>query len=216
MFMRLDGRLCLVVGGGRVAERKVEALLATGACVRVVALDTTEAISEWASSGHLELRKRGVEDDDLDGVFLAIVATGNADVNARLSARCEELRIPVNVVDQPDLCGFIVPATISRGPITIAVSTEGTSPALARHLRELLEGAVGEEYGELAALMGDLRAELRARYASGADRAAAWRRLLDGDALHLLRQGRSDEARALARDQLGLDRPEGYLAEEGA
>ena len=107
-------------------------------------------------------------------------------------------------MDQPPLCNFYVPAVVERGPITVAVSTGGASPALAKRLRVLLEDAVGEEYGRLAALMAELRPEVMATYDRQPDRAAAWERLLGSEVLDLLRHDESDQARRRARELLGL------------
>jgi len=200
----LEGRPCLVVGGGRVAERKIASLVAAGAAVRVVALEACEAVRQMADEGAITLCERAFCNDDLDGAFVVIVATNDAALNAAISTECERRGLLVNVVDQPALCNFYVPALVERGPISLAISTGGGSPALAKHLRILLEDTVGEEYGQLAALMADLRPAVMAAYDQQADRAAAWERLLRSNVLDLLRQGRADAARARARELLGL------------
>jgi siroheme synthase-like protein len=200
----LDGRACLVVGAGRVAERKIAALLNAGAVVRVVALEACAAVQELADRGDIELSLRQFRDADLDGVFIVIVATDDTELNQRVSAECDRRGLLVNVVDQPALCNFYVPAVIERGPITLAVSTGGASPALAKHLRVLLEDTVGEEYGRLAELMAELRAEVIAAHDQQSDRAAAWERVLASEVLDLLRRDETDQARRRARELLGL------------
>jgi siroheme synthase-like protein len=200
----LEGRSCLVVGGGRVAERKIASLRQAGASVRVVALEVSESVRRMAKTGEIELHQRAFAVSDLDGAFLVIVATDNSYLNEHISAECHRRGQLVNVVDQPALCTFYVPATIERGPVSVAISTSGAGPALARHLRELLEGVVGEEYGRLALLMGDLRDEVKAAFAQQSERAMAWQRLLDSEVLDLLRGGETTPARQRAREIIGL------------
>ncbi|MDI9586719.1 MAG: bifunctional precorrin-2 dehydrogenase/sirohydrochlorin ferrochelatase [Acidobacteriota bacterium] len=203
--LRVDGHKCLVVGGGRVAERKIKALLRAGAMVRVVARDPSPMVQQLAGQGTLELHVRDYAHPDLDGVFLVIVATDDAVLNATVSEECRRRGLLVNVVDQPALCNFYVSAQIERGPVSISVSTGGTAPALAKHLRMLLESVVGDEHGSLAELMGELRPEVLARYDQQPDRAAAWQRLLQSDILDWLREGVSCSARAHARELMGLN-----------
>jgi len=202
----LSGRPCLVIGGGRIAERKINSLLHAAAAVRVVTREATPAVADLAVTGAIALRLGEYSDADLDGVFLVIVATNNADLNQRVSAECRRRGLLVNVVDQPHLCNFYVPALLERGPVSLAISTGGASPALAKHLRVVLEAVVGEEYGELSELMAGLRGEMFDRYDEQADRAAAWQRLLDSDVLELLRRGERAQAQERARELLGLPR----------
>lgn len=202
--LKLENRLCLVIGAGRVAERKIDGLLKAGAKVRVVACEANAAVAALAACGQIELDLRAYEPGDLDGVFLVIVATSDAAVNSRVSVECQQRGLLVNVVDQPALCNFYVPAVVQRGPISLAVSTGGASPALSRHLRLLLEDVLGEEYGLLGTLMQELRGEVAASLASQPERAAAWKRLLQSDVLVLLRAGESARARQRARQILGL------------
>ncbi|NSW57533.1 MAG: bifunctional precorrin-2 dehydrogenase/sirohydrochlorin ferrochelatase [Armatimonadetes bacterium] len=203
--LRVDGQRCLVVGGGRIAERKINSLLRAGAMVRVVARDPSPMVRQLAGDGTLELHVRDYSHPDLDDVFLVIVATDDAALNATVSEECRRRRLLVNVVDQPALCNFYVSAQIERGPVSISVSTGGTAPALAKHLRILLESVVGEEHGHLAELMGELRPEVLAKFDRQSDRAAAWQRLLQSDILDRLRQGVTDSAREHARELMGLN-----------
>lgn len=200
----IDGRLCLVVGGGRIAERKIASLLHAGAQVRVVAREVAPAVAALATNEAVTLHERDFEMDDLEGAFVVIMATDDAALNARVSAECQARGLLVNVVDQTPLCNFYVPALIERGPISLAISTGGASPALAKHLRVLLEDAVGEEYGQLSTLMFELRGEMFHAHDQQRDRAAAWERLLGSDILEWLRRGDLDGARAHARELLGL------------
>ena len=200
----VDDWPCLVVGGGRVAERKVSSLLDAGASVRVVSLEVTDSLRGLADRGAIELFVREPAADDLDWARLVIIATDDSDLNARLAAECHARGLLVNVVDAPPLCNFYAPATVTRGPVLITISTGGASPGLARRLREMVEGLVGEEYGHLAELMGELRDEAMACLPGQADRAAAWLALLDSEVLGLLGEGKMDQARRQARKVLGL------------
>ena len=141
---------------------------------------------------------------DLTGQRLAFAATDEAETNAAVFEEAEALGLLVNVVDDPGSCRFLVPSKLERGPITIAISTAGASPALARHLRERLEEAVPEAYGALAELLGRLRPEVKAAYASGEERARRWKAVLESGVLELLERGREEEAEREARRILGL------------
>ncbi|MHB8993663.1 MAG: precorrin-2 dehydrogenase/sirohydrochlorin ferrochelatase family protein [Armatimonadota bacterium] len=200
----LENRPCLVVGAGRIAERKIGSLLEAGGIVCVVARQATPEITALAASGRIALHLREYAPADLDDMFVVIVATDDADLNGRISTECQRRGILVNVVDQPSLCSFYVPAVIERGPISIAISSSGASPALTKHLRVLLEKTVGEEYGLLSTLMQELRGEVKTAFAEQHERAAAWERLLQSEVLALLRDGEVHRARQLAREVIGL------------
>lgn len=160
IFLEVRGRLCLVVGGGAVAERKVRGLLGQGAAVRVVSPTLTPALAAEAAAGHLVHRNRLFAPADLEGAFLAFAATDDPAVNAAVAAAAEAARIPVNVADDPSRSTFLIPSSLRRGDLTVAVSTGGASPALAKRLREELEATVGEEYAALARLLGEARQEI--------------------------------------------------------
>ena len=198
------GLPCVVVGGGRVAERRVRGLLAAGAAVRVVAPQVTDGLQESAREGAIELVEREAVPGDLEGARVVMIAGADRPAAEALALEARRRGLLVNVADVPDLCDFFVPATVARGPIRVSVTTGGASPALARRLRVLIEQVVGEEHGELADLMGELRGEVRERFATQQERAAAWEKLLDSDVLALLRESRDDEARTLATRLLGL------------
>lgn len=196
----LRGRPCLVVGAGEVAARKAASLLDHGADVTVVAPEATEVIRELASEGRLRWHRRRYRSEDMEGAFLAIAATGDPEVNRRVYEDADRLKRPVNVVDVPELCSFIVPSILRRGSVSVAVSTSGKSPTLAKRLRRELEAVVGPEYGLLADLLGELRPQVHERVAAQEQRAAAWERAVGSGALGLLREGRVEEAReALVR-----------------
>jgi siroheme synthase-like protein len=199
MMLNLQGRRCLVVGGGVVAARKVNDLRRCGAEVRVVAPVVTAALRRLADRGVIAWAERAYRARDLDGAFVAIAATDDPAVNRRVSEQAQRRGILVNVVDDPAWCTFIVPATVRRGDILIAISTSGRSPALAKRLRQQIEETVGPEYGRLADLLGRLRAPMKALLPNAAQRRRACEALLDSDLLDLLRRGKMREAEKIAR-----------------
>lgn len=199
VLLRLRGRPCVVAGGGEVAFRKVKGLLECGAKVKVVSPELGRGLKRLAESGKIRHLRRPYRRGDMKGAFLAIGATDDAGVNQRLQAEAVKAGVLVNIVDKPELCTFTLPARIRRGPLTIAVSTGGASPALSRRLRELLEKAVGPEYEEFAALMGELREKVKQTFPTPAARKRAWEAVLNSEVLSLLREGKIKEAKAKAR-----------------
>jgi siroheme synthase-like protein len=200
----VEGRRCLIVGGGRVAERKAATLVESGADVLVVSKEVSPTLADMAEAGDLLVRLGEAEPGDLQGAILVIAATDDEPLNRRLREWARERGVPINVVDVPELCDFIVPARIDRGPVTITISTGGASPALAKHLRRMLEEHVTQAHGELAELMGRLRDEVFHVIPTQPERAAAWRRVIDSQVIDLLEAGRPDEAEDLARRIMGL------------
>jgi precorrin-2 dehydrogenase/sirohydrochlorin ferrochelatase len=157
MYLKLEGRRCLVVGAGNVAEGKIAGLLETGARVLVVAIRALPAVAQWAEAGQIDLQLRPFSADDLDSVFLAIVATSSADLNNEIYRETHQRGVLCNVVDVPELCDFYYPAVVRRGDLQIAISTNGHSPALAKRLREQLEQQFGPGYAEWLAELGETR-----------------------------------------------------------
>jgi precorrin-2 dehydrogenase/sirohydrochlorin ferrochelatase len=160
MFMKLEGRSCLVVGAGTVGEPKISSLIASGASVRVIALHATAAVAEWAQAGSITWDARAFSVADLDGVFLVIAATNSRDLNATIFDQARERKILCNVVDDPDYCDFYYPAVVRRGELQLAISTNGHSPALAQRIRRELEIQFGPEYGEWLEELGRIRQQL--------------------------------------------------------
>jgi precorrin-2 dehydrogenase/sirohydrochlorin ferrochelatase len=160
MFLKLEGRPALVVGAGRVGEAKIRSLLRAGASVRVVAPRATARVRAWAGSGRIAWASRPFAAGDLRGVFLAVVATPSPDVNGRVAALARRRRVFVNVVDDPARCDFYYPAVVRRGPLTVAISTGGSSPAFARRLRRHLERQIVPEVGREVERIGRERRKL--------------------------------------------------------
>jgi len=157
MFMKLTGRQVVIVGAGKVGEPKIAGLLETGARIRVVALDATSAVREWARAGKIELELRAFANDDLHGAFLVVVATAARTLNERVYHEAQRLGVLCNVVDVPDLCDFFYPSIVRRGDLQIAVSTAGRSPSLAQKIRQQLEKQFGPGYATWVAELGEAR-----------------------------------------------------------
>ncbi len=157
MFLKLEGKQCLVVGAGKIGEPKIGGLLETGARIRVVSLDASPTVREWARAGKIELEVRAFSAEDLDGAFLAIVATNSRTLNERVYREAQSRAVLCNVVDVPDLCDFFYPAIVRRGDLQIAVSTAGQSPSLAQKIRQQLEKQFGPGYASWVAELGETR-----------------------------------------------------------
>jgi precorrin-2 dehydrogenase/sirohydrochlorin ferrochelatase len=156
-FLKLDSRQCLVVGAGRIGEPKIGGLLETGARIRVVALDASPAVREWARAGKIDLELRAFTPEDVDGAFLVIVATNSRTLNERVHHEAKRRGVLCNVVDVPDLCDFFYPAVVRRGDLQIAISTAGQSPSLAQQIRQQLDKQFGPGYTAWVAELGETR-----------------------------------------------------------
>jgi len=179
IFLDLQGKRCLVVGGGDVAARKVEGLLEAGATVAVVSPLLTEALDRLAQSGSIRHEARLFQPDDVIGCTLVIGATDQPEVNAAVCKASRTQGIWVNIVDTPAACDFIAPAVVRRGELQIAISTGGNSPTLAKRIRAQLEQRYGCEYAELVAWLGQQRERIRRRVADPVRRKALYERLVD-------------------------------------
>jgi siroheme synthase-like protein len=201
IFLNVKGKRCVVVGGGEVAERKVKALMEQDAQVMVVSQRLTAELEEMVRQGAIQIVLRDYCPGDLKGALIAIAATDSTQVNRQIAEEGKRWGVLVNVVDDPEASDFIVPSRLCRGDITIAISTGGRSPALARKIRTELESCIGPEYDSLAQLLSQVRAELKK---SGSSLSGdAWQEALDLETLlPLLRAGRVEEARRLLLDNL--------------
>ncbi|MEA2397212.1 MAG: precorrin-2 dehydrogenase [Thermoleophilaceae bacterium] len=189
--LRLSGRSCLVVGGGDVGLEKVEGLLACDADVTVVAPDLTPALRELVDEGSVRWERREYRAGDLEGRFLAIAATSDTDVNIAVYDEAERRAMLVNVVDVPPLCNFILPAIVRTGPLAIAISTAGASPALAKRMKREIAESFGEPYARLAVLLNDARGWAKATLPTYQDRKVFFESIVNGDPdpVELLRSG---------------------------
>lgn len=194
IFLDLAGRPCLVIGGGAVAERKVEGLLGVGAQVSVIAPELGRGLEELAREGRIRHVAREYRSGDLEGYQLIFVATDDGAVNASVAQEGREQGVWVNAADDPAHCDFILPSVLRRGELVVAVATGGASPALSRAIREELERYFTGDYATLAEVVVEVRRELRERSAHPS--AEAWQKALDGDLRRLIAEGRREEAKA--------------------
>jgi precorrin-2 dehydrogenase / sirohydrochlorin ferrochelatase len=196
--LRLTGRRCLVVGGGDVGLEKVEGLLACGGAVTLVAPDAHGELARLAAEGSIAWERREYATADLDGSFLVIAATDVSEVNIAVHEDADARAMLVNVVDVPPLCNFILPAIVRSGPLAIAISTAGASPALAKRMKREIADQFGEHYARLAVLLNDARGWAKATLPTFQERKAFFESIVTGepDPIALLREG--DEAAVLA------------------
>jgi precorrin-2 dehydrogenase/sirohydrochlorin ferrochelatase len=189
--LRLTGRRCLVVGGGNVGLEKVEGLLACDAAATLVAPDAHPELVQLALEGSIRWEQRPYEPSDLDGCLIAIAATNLSEVNIRVFEDAEERAMLVNVVDVPPLCNFILPAIVRNGPLAIAISTAGASPALAKRMKREIAEAFGEPYAQLAVLLNQARGWAKSTLPTYQDRKEFFESIVNGDPdpIELLRAG---------------------------
>jgi precorrin-2 dehydrogenase/sirohydrochlorin ferrochelatase len=202
LFALLLDRPCLVVGGGPVGERKVQDLLQAGARVTVVSRDLTPTLAAQAAQGQIHYIPGDFSPKHLDGMLLVIGATNDPETNAQVSAAAQARGLFVNIVDQPELCTFIVPAQVRRGPLTIAISTGGASPALARKLREDLEKHFGPEYTPYLRVLHGVRTRILARRRGHPGNAALFEQLVSSPLKEALAQDDGPRALAILKELL--------------
>jgi precorrin-2 dehydrogenase / sirohydrochlorin ferrochelatase len=197
--LKLTGRRCLVVGGGDVGLEKVEGLLACDASVTLVAPEAHPALVALATEGSITWVRREYQEPDLDGCLIAIAATDDTDVNISVFDAAERRAMLVNVVDVPPLCNFILPAIVRTGPLAVAISTAGASPALAKRMKREIGELFGEPYAQLAVMLNDARGWAKATLPTYQDRKAFFESIVGGDPdpIALLRAGESSRVREL-------------------
>ncbi len=201
ILLNIQGRKCLVVGGGQVALRKAKALLEHGANVEVVGPILCPELNQLATDGVIRTIQRDYKSEDLQHAFIAIAATDDAKTNGRVAAEARRRGVLVNVVDDPKNSDFIVPSYLKRGDVIIAVSTSGRSPALARKIRSELENDFKAEYEQLAVVADEVRSELKQQGITVSS--DAWQEVLSLNSLmELLRQGKNQEAKEIMLTRL--------------
>ena len=200
--LNLEGKRAVVVGAGTVATEKIRGLLACEAEVVVVAPEADDEVQVLAEDNRVTWQQKRFELSDLGGALLVIAATSDTEVNTAVYEAAQERCMLVNVVDVPSLCNFVLPAIARRGPIAVAVSTSGASPALAKRLRREIDAFVGTEYALLASLLDEQRDWAKETLETYDDRRVFFESIVDGDPdpIALLRDGKTDEVRALIED----------------
>ncbi|MGZ5332937.1 MAG: precorrin-2 dehydrogenase/sirohydrochlorin ferrochelatase family protein [Solirubrobacterales bacterium] len=197
--LMLKRRRCLVIGGGEVGLEKVEGLLACGGEVTLVSPEAVPELAEYASEGSIAWERRDYRPEDLEGAFLAIAATGDTEVNIAVYEEAERRAMLVNVVDVPPLCNFILPAIVRNGPLAIAISTQGASPALAKRMKREIAESFGEPYAKLAVLLNDARGWAKGTLPTYQDRKEFFEGIVNGDPdpVELIRDGRESDVAEL-------------------
>lgn len=195
VYLDLHEKKCLVVGGGKVAERKISSLLDCGGRVFVVSPQLTPELARMAESGEIVHIHRNYTTTDLENAFLVVSATDDEKINRRVADDCLERNVLVNVVDDPAKCNFFVPAVFRQGALSISVSTEGKSPMLARKIREGLPEMFGPEYSEFLDLMGILRERIITTVAVPEERRRLFYDLVNSDILDLLKTGQHEKVK---------------------
>ena len=187
VYLNLTGKRVVVVGGGEVAERKIESLLGTEASIKVVSPEVTTRILMLAKQRRIELYRRPYQSGDCSGATLVLTATDDEDTNRSVFEEARKTGALVNSADRPELCDFLMPAVVRRGDIAIAISTSGTSPGLAARLRQKIGHLIGPEYGRLAQLLSEARPQIRRRIPEQAYRKVLQYRILDSDIMTYLK-----------------------------
>lgn len=197
--LKLTGRRCVVVGGGEIGLEKIEGLLACDGRVVVIAPDVEPAIASLAAEGSIELVQREYRGGDLENAFIAIAATNDTDVNIQVFDDAEARAMLANVVDVPPLCNFILPAISRMGPISIAISTAGASPAVAKRMKREIADLFGDAYAQLAVMLNDARGWAKGTLPTYNDRKGFFEGIVNGDPdpIELLKNGQADEVKRM-------------------
>jgi siroheme synthase-like protein len=208
--LKLSGRRCLVVGGGEVGLEKVEGLLACDGDVTLIAPDAIEPLQHLAREGSIRWERRAYSGPaDLEGIFIVIASTDDTEVNIAVYEDAERRAMLVNVVDVPPLCNFILPAIIRTGPLAIAISTAGASPALAKRIRNEIADEYGEPYAKLATMLNEVRGWAKGSLPTYQDRKLFFESIVNGepDPVELLRRGDESAVRDLIASAQGTHQP---------
>ncbi|MGZ5049715.1 MAG: siroheme synthase CysG [Methylobacter sp.] len=220
VFLKLKGQPCLVVGAGDIAARKIELLTKADANVTVIAREISQTVAKMSANEQLTLKQKDFVADDIDGFRLVVSATNNTETNRLVAKTASEKNIPVNVVDNPELCSFIFPAIIDRSPVIAAVTSSGSAPVLARLLRAKIESVVPPAYGRLAGLAEKFRDEVKQHIHNPAQRRIFWENILQGSIAELVFSGKDQQAeqqleQALLSQQQQTNLGEVYLVGAG-
>ena len=194
VYLNLRGRRCVIVGGGTVAEGKISRLLDSGAEISVVSPDATPGIRQFVADGAVRWEQRRYESGDLEGAFIAIAATNVREVNRRIFEEAEQRGVMLNAVDDPPNCSFIAPSIVQRGPVTLAISTGGVSPALARKLRESLQSSDALAWADLSSIMAVVRSHLRETGQLAGIDPQRWQCCITPQLLAMVQEGQQSEA----------------------
>jgi siroheme synthase-like protein len=202
VFLNLEGRRCLVIGGSRLAAEKAFSLRACGARVTVVSDTLVDELAEAALLGQVQWMRRDYQPGDLDGFFLAVAAPDDRSINGAIFREAEQRGVLFNALDDPPHCQFIFPSVHRQGDLVLAISTAGVAPALAVRLRQRFGAELGPEYDEFLRLAAEYRDDITGQLPAFPPRRDLWYRIVDSDIVNLIRQGRADEARTMLEQLL--------------
>ncbi|MEH6455944.1 MAG: NAD(P)-dependent oxidoreductase, partial [Cocleimonas sp.] len=202
LFLDINKRHCLVIGGGLVASRKVKSLLKSGALVTLISPVVSPALQQLAEAGKISILLREYQSTDIIRAFLVIAATNNADVNIQIADQANDANILVNVADNPDLGSFIFPSVVDRSPVTVAISTGGASPVFARQLRMRLDTMIPKSAGALASITEEYREKVKQTFSNTDQRKEFWETALNGVFAEYVYAGNETQARNWLDDQL--------------
>ena len=203
IFLNLKNKRIVVIGGGAVAERKVESLLGTGASITLISPEVTAGLDSLAKQNRIRIQRRVYAAGDCGGAALVFSATDDPDVSFQVFREATEAGALVNTADQPGLCDFIMPAVVRRGDLAIAISTGGTSPGLASQLRRRIGKIIGPEYAKLTKLLSRARPEIRRRVPDAGERKSLHYRILNSDILELIKRNDLAGAERRLREIIG-------------
>jgi precorrin-2 dehydrogenase/sirohydrochlorin ferrochelatase len=200
VFLNLTGRKCVIIGGGQVAEGKISKLLDSGAKIIVISPDATQGIRGFAERGQIEFELRKYQDGDLQGAFLVVAATNDTVVNQEIFEEAEKQGILLNAVDDMPRCSFIAPSIVEKGPVTVAISTGGASPALARKLREKMDVSSALDWADATSVLSKARQVVKEKQISIDPQ--RWQCCMTDDLLSMVQAGHEDDALNLLMDRL--------------
>lgn len=198
--LNIRNKKCVVVGGGKIAQRKATSLLECGGEVHVVSRELSEGLRILLKIGKIYFYEKEYESGDIKGAFLVVAATDCQETNKRIAQDARKLKILVNTADNIELCDYIVPAITRVGDLTISVSTAGKSPSLAKKIRSEIEKYYGREYGELLNILGNVRSKVMEEIADSQKRKLVWRGIVDSKVIELIRGGALDKVNALINE----------------
>ena len=202
IFLNIKGRQCLIVGGGELAFRKATLLDKASASVKFVANEFSENIESLANKKNFLLIKDSFKDKYLENIVLVIAATNCKETNTLIAKSAKALHIPVNVVDEPSLCSFIMPAVVDRSPVVVAISSSGNSPVLTRKIKELNESMLSDKVGELALLLGSYREKVKSQFTEFSHRLQFWENILESEVTELVYSGNYELAKEIINRSL--------------
>ncbi|MEA1961051.1 MAG: bifunctional precorrin-2 dehydrogenase/sirohydrochlorin ferrochelatase [Bacillota bacterium] len=194
IYVNLEQKDCVVIGGGKVAERKIETLLEYGAHISVISPFVEPGIEHWAKQGLIGLKRTEFSPIHIEHAFLVFIATNDTALNKQVAMLCRERNILVNAVDDPPNCDFYVPSVLRRQSLSVAISTEGKSPSFAAKLRQELDNHIPDEYGDFVELLGEVRETIKYSGLDIEERKKLFYRLVDSDISDLIKQGDKQKA----------------------